>query len=308
MSKATTEAKELAVRERAGEIVNFDDPKIIKILQATVAKDSTPEEFAMFASFCRSTGLNPFKKEIWFIKVNGGRVQMMTGINGYLAIANAHPQFDGMEVDVTTTPQGVPVKATAKVYRKDRRFPSVGIALMAEFRKDTPIWKSMPSVMLTKCAKTIALREAFPQEMNGLYTEEEMPAAYATPAEDGKPAPATVIPADKLTPAEWHYYDVSKLDEQGQAEALRWFLLKAEEGRAERMSSTVFRSHLTGKSVAALEIPEPMDEPGMTDEQTGEVIDDLPGFEDAPPRPTQSPLDRVKARIATAKNGASTNI
>jgi phage recombination protein Bet len=160
--------------------INYNDPKMIKTLQATVAKDATPDEFQMFVKFCEATGLNPFKKEIWFIKA-GGRVQMMTGINGFLAIANSHPMFDGMEIQ-TIEENGRPVKAIAKVYRKDRKFPSVGIALLREFGKDTPVWKSMPTVMLTKVAKSIAIREAFAQELNGLYTEEEMPKEYAASA------------------------------------------------------------------------------------------------------------------------------
>jgi hypothetical protein len=118
----------------------------------------------------------------------------MTGINGYWAIANAHPQFDGTEQEVETDAQGNPVKAICKVYRKDRRFPSVAIALMKEYRKESPIWREKPSVMLMKCAESVALRKAFPQELNGLYTQEEMPQEYAphnTP-EPQKPVVSTI--------------------------------------------------------------------------------------------------------------------
>lgn len=128
----------------------------------------------------------------------GGRVQMMTGINGYWAIANSHPQFDGCEQDIETD-KGLPVKAVCKVYRKDRKFPSVGIALMAEYQKGTPIWKSMPSVMLMKCAESVALRKAFPQELNGLYTQEEMPPEFAATAAPALPArPALPPTADDV--------------------------------------------------------------------------------------------------------------
>lgn len=158
--------------------LDYSDKAVINTLKQTVAIGATDAEFAMFSEFCKSTGLNPFKKEIWFIKA-GGRVQIMTGINGFLAIANSHPQYDGLEIDVEVDQQGNPLKAVCKVYRKDRNRPSIGIALMKEFVKPTPIWKQMPSVMLTKVAKSIALREAFPQELNGLYTVEEMPAEYS---------------------------------------------------------------------------------------------------------------------------------
>jgi len=152
--------------------------EMIATLKQTVAQGATDAEFAMFREICNASGLNPFKREVWFIK-SGGRAQIMTGIHGFFAIANKNPSYDGMEIDVEMNAHGAVVKAVAKVYRKDRKFPSTGIALMSEYGKDTGVWRSFPSHMLMKCAKAIALREAFPQEINGLYTEEEMPAEYA---------------------------------------------------------------------------------------------------------------------------------
>lgn len=168
----------------SNEIINYEDKRIIETIKQTVARDATPDEFAMFVQFCKSTGLNPFKKEIWFIKTNSG-VQMMTGIQGFWAIANSHPQFDGQKEDIETDEHGNPLKAVCKIYRKDRKFPSVGVALMKEYAKGSPIWRQMPSVMLMKCAESVAIRKAFPQELNGLYTAEEMPSEFNEP----KPVP-----------------------------------------------------------------------------------------------------------------------
>lgn len=163
-------------------LINFDDNKTIATLKQTVAQGLTNEEFTLFAQFCRSTGLNPFKKEIWAIKA-GGRLQLMTGIAGYWAIANSHPQFDGVEQSVEVDDKKQVFSVTTKVYRKDRKFPSIGIALLSEYKKGSPIWNSMPSVMLTKCSESVALRKAFSQELNGMYTEEEMPASFSPPKE-----------------------------------------------------------------------------------------------------------------------------
>lgn len=174
-------------------LITQNNVDMLNTLRNTVAPGLTDSEFALFAEIVRSTGLNPVTKEVWAIKA-GGRLQLMTGINGFLRIANSHPMFDGMEVEFEKE-EGRIVAATAKVYRKDRRFPSVATAYLAEYGKPTPIWKTMPSIMLSKCAKSLAIREAFVQELGGLYTQEEMPAEYAPPR-------ATTIPQEALIVSE----------------------------------------------------------------------------------------------------------
>lgn len=169
--------KELTVTNT---MLDFTRAEVVQTVKATVGRDLTDAELALFIEHCKATRLNPYKREVWAIKA-GGRLQVMTGINGFLSIANNHPMFDGMEVEVDDDQK--PTKATCKVYRKDRRFPAVGVALLKEYGKDTPIWRQMPRVMLTKVAKSIAIREAFPMELNGLYSEEEMPLNFAAPAD-----------------------------------------------------------------------------------------------------------------------------
>ena len=177
----------------------------IELIKSTIAKGATNAEFQMFIEFCKGTKLNPFKKEIWFIKTDKG-LQMMTGINGFLAIANNHPQYDGMEVEIKEE-NGKLISATAKVYRKDRKYPSVGTAYFQEYAKNTPTWRQMPRVMLTKVAKSIAIREAFPQELNGLHTKEEMSEEYQFTVES---APTSYI------------YDIKKLPKESQGVAIAW--------------------------------------------------------------------------------------
>jgi phage recombination protein Bet len=211
--------KELIIS--SGNALDWGDSQVIATLRHTVAQGLNDAEFLLFAEHCKGTGLNPFKKEVWAIKA-GGRLQVMTGINGFLAIANAHPQFDGMEIEVDC--DEAPTKATCKVYRKDRKFPAVGVALLKEYGKETPIWRQMPRVMLTKVAKSIAIREAFPQELNGLYTEEEMPTQYAAPkVVEMQPAPtlAEVATDSQEAPV---LYDLSTLAEDKMPAATKLLL------------------------------------------------------------------------------------
>lgn len=193
--------------------IDYSDRKVIDTLKATVAKGTTDHELDMFIQQCKGTGLNPFKKEIWCIVTGTGewrKVQMMTGLHGYLQIANSHPQFDGIEYSYGPV---IKVKAgtqeieaydwvEARVYRKDRTRPQVYRANWSESHQDLVSkggklmqWASRPKYMLQKVAECHSLKRAFAQELSGFYTEEEMPAEFSV-VETEKveaPAPAEVV-------------------------------------------------------------------------------------------------------------------
>ena len=207
-----------------GQGIDFAAPKMIETLKATVAQGLNDPEFAVFAEHCKATGLNPFKKEVWAIKA-GGRLQIMTGINGYWQIANRHPQFDGAETGMITKAgewvKSVPgndfIGAWCRVHRKDRKVAMEGEALLSDYQKSTPIWTQTPRIMIKKVAESIALRKAFPQELNGLYTEEEMPPQFAaqpvaqTPQALPQPKIADAIGDDAPPPMKFQY-DLTNLE------------------------------------------------------------------------------------------------
>lgn len=249
-------------------VIDFRDRDMVSTLKATVAQGLNDQEFTLFAEFCKSTRLNPFKREIWAIKA-GNRLQLMTGINGFFAIANSHPQFDGLECEIETDDKGLPMKAIAKAHRKDRKFPAVGIALLRESKGASPIWNTQPSVMLTKVAKARALREAFPQEMGGLYTDDEMPAQFT------QPLPAKV--EDAVKPAELvedtgpHWYRLKDVAPAARKKAI----LYAQENGAEMIDSReqIYRTEKALPRLKNYETEEPqIAEPG-TETPLGEAID-----------------------------------
>jgi phage recombination protein Bet len=237
--------------------INYNDAAVIRTLKETVARDLTDSEFRLFAEHCKGTGLNPFKKEVWAIKA-GGRLQIMTGVNGYLAIANNHPQYDGMTVEVDNDEK--PTKAVCKVYRKDRKHPAEGVALMREYGKDTPIWRQMPRVMLTKVAKSIAIREAFPQELNGTYTAEEMPPEYSeTPRTLGTPVtlthePVKVTEVTEVLKGEKYYYELARVDVDKRDKAQS--LVKANGGKMIYELGLVYECPVTIDKLAKYKISE----------------------------------------------------
>lgn len=209
------------------ELIKYEDKSVIETLKATVAQGLSDNEFKLFAEFCKSTGLNPFKREIWAIKA-GGRLQLMTGIQGFHAIANSHDEYDGMEIGLVgpqgeylsmTYPGSDFIGAWAKVYRKDRRMPTEGVAMLAEYDKKQSNWNTMKRVMINKCAESVALRKAFPQQLNGIYTDEEMPVEYTVTE---VPTNENIVVAEATEAKASYAYEIWQLDEKKQSAAQKY--------------------------------------------------------------------------------------
>lgn len=176
--------------------IDWNDPKIIKVVRDTCAPTATQSEWEYFVLYCQSTGLNPLKREVWFIKTGGKRkpdgtvsavkIQIMTGINGFFSIANDHGGFDGMsDPEYVFDKDGCPISCKIRAYRKDRSHPATGMAFMREYfqkgQYGPSMWETKPCHMLAKVAKSIALREAFPQQLGGMFTDDEMPPEFGMP-------------------------------------------------------------------------------------------------------------------------------
>jgi len=146
----------------------YDQPAMIETIRQTVCKGATDAQFRMFIEVCRGSGLNPFLREIWFVPSVG----IMAGRDGYLAVANKHPQFDGMETRVERDEKNVPIKATCTVWRKDRGHPIICEAYYNEYKKASGVWSQYPSAMISKVAEVLSLKRSF--AINGVVTEEEV--------------------------------------------------------------------------------------------------------------------------------------
>jgi len=149
-------------------VSQWDDQELVKAIKDTVCKGATDSQFRMFAEVCKATGLNPWLREIWFVP----NVGVMAGRDGYLRIANDHPQFDGMSTVVERDDQGIPIKATCSVWRKDRAHPITCEAFYNEYRKSSQVWQTYKSAMISKVAEVLALKRSF--SINGIVTEEEI--------------------------------------------------------------------------------------------------------------------------------------
>lgn len=174
----------------------------------------TDQEVNYFVHLCRGQGLNPFLKEIYLIKFGTQPATFVVSKEAFLKRAEANPQYDGSESGIIVLNKdgelierkgGFFLKDSeqvvggwAKVYRKDRKYPSDVQVTFEEYAgrtKDGNLnsnWANRPATMIKKVALVQALREAFPNDLNNLYTEEEqgdiqIPMVDTTPIEQPKP-------------------------------------------------------------------------------------------------------------------------
>ena len=77
--------------------------------------------------------------------------------------------------------------ARVGVFHREFAQPLYAVALWSEYcqtNKDgapSSMWSRFATVMLAKCAEMLALRKAFPAELSGLYSAEEMTQAESEP-------------------------------------------------------------------------------------------------------------------------------
>jgi phage recombination protein Bet len=168
---------------------------------------------AMFFHYCVRTGLDPFARQIYMIGRTNWKAAdnpdepektwtIQTGIDGFRTVAHRAAAKAGESISYEDTvyydsegnahdvwlSKAYPAAVKVTVLRGTSRFPM--IARWDEFaptyydRKQSAyvvakMWQQMPAHMLRKCAEASSLRMAAPQDLSGVYVDEEMERADA---------------------------------------------------------------------------------------------------------------------------------
>lgn len=197
-----------------GQIVQFTAQDV----KARICPNITDSELALVMGLCQAQNLNPFTRDVYIIKYGTAPASIVTGKEVFTKRANAQPNYKGFEAGVTfinakgevCQRQGSAIYKAAnetlvggwcRVFVEGRK-PFYDEVTLDEYQltdkdgKPKSGWAKMPATMIRKVALVHCLREAFPNDFQGLYCSEEMGKAGEQAAQlEEAPAP-TVAPAE----------------------------------------------------------------------------------------------------------------
>jgi len=218
------------VEYKCGEEIVKLSPAIIRNYLVNGNGNVTDQEVVMFLNLCRFQHLNPFLREAYLIKFGNQPATIVTGKDAITKRAMRNPKYAGQQAGVVIfhaergeleyRPGSLVISGEqlvggwAKVHVKGYEIPIEAVVSYDEYvgtTKDGTVnsqWAKKPATMIRKVALVQALREAFPEDLGGLYASEEMnidldETATAVPVEiPQQDAPVEIV--DQTEPQQGH--------------------------------------------------------------------------------------------------------
>lgn len=223
-------------------------PQIVR--EQIVQGDSTvsEQEVSYFINLCQAQGLNPFIKDAYLIKYGSHPASTITSKDAFMKRAESQEDYQGFQAGVSVINQEGKLERRegsltlenekliggwAKVYRSNREHPIFVEVSFVEYNTGKASWAKMPGTMIRKVAVSQAFREAYPQQLKGLYTSEEMGQAFTPPVEVKNEAQTSAKPTT-------YKHDYSKISE------LKQEILKLNDQSEDKVNKA-FMAYANGK-------------------------------------------------------------
>lgn len=197
LSKAESNALSVSY-EVLGTRVELDLNFVKRYLVRGQADRVTDQELVFFMNTCKMQKLNPLASgEVYCIKFGSEPAQMVIGKDAYLRRAFSNPDYlykeDGITVqrgDQIVQKEGCCLYPGEKLIggwckvhfmRNSKERTAYKEVSLEEYNKGQANWKTKPATMIDKVAVSQCVRDAFPKDYEGLYSEDEMVASGAIP-------------------------------------------------------------------------------------------------------------------------------
>jgi phage recombination protein Bet len=163
----------------------------VELVKSQIAPEATVDELKLFLYQAQRTGLDALSRQIYCIhrnvKTQNGwskKMTIQTSIDGFRVIAERSGNYGGQSEPTLTFKESGEVescKITVFKFRGDIRYEAAtSVVYFDEYvqrdkeGKPMGLWMRMPIVMIQKVCEAVCLRRAFPQDLSGLYTGDEM--------------------------------------------------------------------------------------------------------------------------------------
>lgn len=215
LSKAESNALTVSY-DVLGSHVELDLDFVKRYLVRGRSEYTSDQEIVFFMNTCKMRGLNPLVNgEVYLIKYSKEEpAQMVVGKDAYLRRAFEHPDYISKQDGITVQrgneivqkegcclyPGEQLIGGWCRVFftRNGTERSTYKEVAFAEYNKGKANWNSKPATMINKVAVSQCVRDAFPNDYQGVYSEDEMIASGAIPGTitEMDPAPSDLVQAE----------------------------------------------------------------------------------------------------------------
>ena len=170
-------------------------PRMAREFLVSGGGEVTDQEIIMFLNLCKYQRLNPFLREAYLIKYGNAPATLVVGKEVFTKRARRNKDYAGQQAGIVVLkqdgsmesrigmlklPEEELVGGWAKVFIENFKEPVEITVPLDEYigrKKDGDInsqWRGKPATMIRKVALVQALREAFPEDFTGMYSQEEV--------------------------------------------------------------------------------------------------------------------------------------